>query len=99
MNADLGGLNDLSYLVIGAGHKVSNALGIGFAERTYENALCRELRKQRVTIDQQRCYKVLYDGHVVGEYIPDLVVADRLIVEVKAIDGLGRIERAQCINY
>jgi GxxExxY protein len=99
MNADCSGLNDISYGVIGAAQKVSRTLGIGFAEKTYERAMCIELRTALLLIDQQRVFPVLYEGHVVGEYVPDLIVSERVIVEIKAVACLEKIHHAQCINY
>ena len=100
MNTDRSELNAISYTIIGAAQKVSRKLGIGFPEKTYERALCVELRKAELLIDQQRLFEVLYEGHVVGEFIPDLIVEDRVIVEVKAIaTTLGAPHRSQGINY
>ena len=70
--------------VIGAACKVSSTLGIGFLEKVYENALAVELRKQGIAVEQQRGVLVRYEGEIVGEYVPDLIVEDAIIVEVKA---------------
>ena len=97
--AQRGELNDISFKIIGAAHKVSNALGVGFLEKVYENALCWEVRKDGLQVRQQAPVAVMYDGRVVGDYIPDLVVEDRIVVEIKATEAVDRIYRAQCINY
>ncbi len=68
MNADETVLNDLSERIIGSGMTVSNALGAGFLEKVYENALAHELRKAGLAVVQQRGLVVIYDGVVVGEY-------------------------------
>jgi GxxExxY protein len=92
-------LNGLSERIIGAAQAVSTALGPGFLEKVYENALCWELRKANLRIDQQRVFDVVYDGRIVGEYIPDLLVADSIIVEVKAAQSIDAAHRSQCLNY
>ncbi len=92
-------LNDSTYLVIGAAYKVSSALGSGFLEKVYENALSWELRKAGVIVEQQKSVAVIYDGRVVGDYVPDLLVNEHLVVEVKAVPALEGIHRAQCVNY
>jgi GxxExxY protein len=99
MNADPSGLNDITYRIIGAAQTVSRTLGIGFAEKTYERAMCVELRNAQLLVDRQKVFPVLYDGHLVGEYIPDLIVTERIIVEIKAVGSVDKVHRAQCISY
>jgi len=85
--------------VIGCAYEVSNTLGCGFLEKTYENALAIELRRNGIRVAQQKSIQVLYKGEPVGEGILDLLVDDLLIVEVKAIDELDEAHTAQCLNY
>jgi GxxExxY protein len=92
-------LNVITSSVISCAYRVSNAMGSGFLEKVYENALAVELRLSRVEFIQQPNYLVRYRGDVVGDYIPDLVVANSVIVEIKAIDALNRVHQAQCMNY
>ena len=92
-------LNRLSGAVIGAAQKVSSTLGYGFLEKVYENALCLELRNRGIAVHQQHPLQVSYEGVIVGDYIPDLLVEDCLIVEIKATHSLERIHRQQCLNY
>jgi len=92
-------LNEISYVIIGAAYKVSSALGSGFLEKVYENSLSWELRKAGVIVEQQKSVAVMYDGRVVGDYVPDLLVNELVVVEVKAIPALDGIHRAQCVNY
>jgi GxxExxY protein len=94
-----GELNDISFKIIGAAYKVNNTLGVGFLEKVYENALCWEMRKSSLEVAQQVSVPVMYDGREVGNYVPDLIVESRIVVEVKATDAADRIYRAQCINY
>jgi GxxExxY protein len=99
--ADMGRkeLDVISGTVIGAAHTVSSKPGQGFLEKVYENSLAVELRKTAYSVEHQRSVRVEYDGVIVGEYIPDLIVADAIIVEVKAVACLDRVHRQQCINY
>jgi hypothetical protein len=80
MYADSTGLNDLSGRVIGCAFTVLNTLGAGFAAKVYEYALKIELRAAGFTVAQQRSVKVHYNDGVVGEYFPDLLVEDVLLV-------------------
>ena len=99
MNADIPGLEAMSARIIGSAFNVSNALGCGFLEKVYENALTVEFRSTGIAYVQQPVCHVRHRGVIVGEYQPDLVVEDRLIVEVKALNSLNQVHHAQCINY
>jgi GxxExxY protein len=104
MNADKRGWsdaaeNELSEAILGAAYAVSNSLGAGFLEKVYENALAHELRKMGMRIDQQACLQVVYDGVVVGEYVADLIVEGRVLVELKAVKEFDDVHRAQVLNY
>ena len=66
-----------------------NTLGAGFLEKVYGNALAHELRKRGLAVVQQRGIKVVYDGVVVGEYFADLVVEEKLLVELKTAKSAG----------
>ena len=92
-------LNVLTSRIISCAAKVSNTLGAGFLERVYENAMAIELRARGLRFQQQQGFLVRYRDEVVGEYIPDLLVADSVIVEIKALDTLTSMHHAQCINY
>lgn len=85
--------------VIGAAYVVYNGLGHGFLEKVYESALAIELGKQGVGVKQQEPVLVRYDGQVVGEYVADMVVNGKVIVEVKAQASLDGAHEAQLINY
>jgi len=99
MNAEGQEMNVLSGAVIGAAQTVSTRLGFGFLEKVYENALAYEVRKLRLLVEQQRPVHVYYEDQVVGAYVPDLTVEGRLIVEIKALPGIDRAHRMQCLNY
>ena len=91
--------DELSDLVIGRAFTVLNSLGNGYAEKVYENALAHELRKSGLRAEQQIPLTVRYDGVVVGEYVADILVEGRLIIELKAAKGIDDNHIAQAINY
>ena len=101
MNADerRATINELTARVIGCAYRVSDALGCGFLEKVYENAMAHDLRKEGLRVEQQKKILVYYDGAVVGEYVADLVVEGMVVVELKAVRQLNEIHMAQCLNY
>ena len=92
-------LDIITERIIGCVYKVSNTLGSGFLEKVYENALTLELRKNGLKVKQQHGIQVRYDGVVVGEFAADLLVEDKVIIELKATKALDDIHMAQCLNY
>ena len=91
--------DDLTRTIIGCAFKVHNALGTGFLEKVYENALRIELDKSGFRIKQQEPIDVLYEGQVVGDYFADLWINDLIIVEVKAVQTLAKEHEVQLVNY
>jgi GxxExxY protein len=96
---DRADLDQLTEKVIGAAYAVSNVLGCGFLEKVYENAMLHELRKAGLAVQQQHPMQVFYNGVVVGDYVADLLVEEKLLVELKAVKELDEIHLAQCYNY
>jgi GxxExxY protein len=94
-----GGIDGLTEAVIGRAFAVQNTLGSGFLEKVYENALAHELRKAGIAVAQQRDIAVHYDVVVVGRCTVDLLVEDRLLVELKAVRTIDAVHAAQCLNY
>jgi GxxExxY protein len=92
-------LNQLTEKIIGCSFAVINSLGSGFLEKVYENALVVELRHAGLNVVQQKPVKILYRDVLVGEYIADLSVDNRVLVELKAIQALDDVHHAQCLNY
>jgi GxxExxY protein len=90
---------DITYSILGCAMEVANTLGHGLHEKPYENALLLELTQRGLKVAQQCRYEVLYKGHVVGEYIPDLVVGDRVIVDTKVVEKITDHDRGQMLNY
>jgi GxxExxY protein len=91
--------DDLTQMIIGCAYKVHNALGPGFLERVYENALRIELEKLGLRVRQQEPINVTYEGAVVGEYYADLWVDESVVIELKALQGLAKAHEVQLVNY
>ncbi|NCU27903.1 GxxExxY protein [Candidatus Nomurabacteria bacterium] len=91
--------NKLTEVIIGAFYDVYNALGFGFLEKVYENALKLELEKRGMRVESQRPIKVLYKGAIVGEYFADLCVEDKVIIELKATEGIRVEHEMQLFHY
>ncbi len=90
---------ELTEKIIKAAYKVHNALGFGFLEKVYQNALVIELKKMCLRVSSEVPIKVYYDHEVVGEYVADLVVEDKVILELKAVKELAEIHEVQLVNY
>ncbi|GIK73568.1 MAG: hypothetical protein BroJett021_25560 [Chloroflexota bacterium] len=89
----------LTDTILAAFYSVYNALGYGFLEKVYENALLHELRKRGLKVEVQKRLLVYYDGVVVGEYFADLLVEDKVILELKAAEAIEESHTAQLVNY
>lgn len=92
-------IDKITEKVIGSAFSVANALGVGFLEKVYENALAYEIAKGGLQVKQQSPIQVYYDGIVVGEYFTDLLIEGQVLVELKHIRELDDIHMAQCLNY
>jgi GxxExxY protein len=80
-------------------YKVYNTLGYGFLERIYENAMMIELKREDIPAFSQYAIKVFYEDEIVGEYFADILVDDKVIVEIKAARNLALENEAQLLNY
>ena len=92
-------LKEEVFQVVGCAMEVLNALGHGLLEKPYENALVVEFGLQGIPYKQQPRFDVIYKGVKVGDYIPDLIVFDKVVVDAKTIDLITDIERGQILNY
>jgi GxxExxY protein len=90
---------EITDAIIRAFYAVYNTLGYGFLEKVYENALAHELSKSGLKVQQQASIQVCYDGQVIGDYYADLVIQDKVIVEIKAVEKLSPQHTAQLLNY
>jgi len=85
--------------IIGFAFEVLNEVGPSLLEKVYENSLVVLFRQNGVAFDQQRRFEVKFRGTKVGEFIPDLIAFDAVIVDTKVIDQISDRERGQMLNY
>lgn len=92
-------LDELTAAVIGAAIEVHRQLGPGLDEVTYESGLCVEFRLRSIRFSRQLIVPVLYKGEVIGEKRLDLIVDNRIVVELKAVECLTALHMAQLRTY
>ena len=97
--AEIVDINDLTYKINGAIYEVNRVLGSGFLEKVYENALLVELNERGLKSESQIPINVKYKNEIVGDYIADVIVENKVILEIKAIEALQKIHEAQLLNY
>lgn len=90
---------DITEKILRAFYKVYNTLGFGFLEKVYSRALMIELRREGLEVLREHPIDVYYDDFKVGQYFADLIVENKVIVEIKAAEGLCPEHDAQLINY
>lgn len=92
-------INNVTYAINGAAFEVNRILGSGFLEKVYENALLIELKARGLNAESQVPVKVFYKKKVVGEYIIDILVEKKVIVELKTAEKFDNVHEAQLLNY
>lgn len=90
---------DITEKIIKAFYNVYNSLGYGFLERVYENAMMIELKSLNLNCEKQKQIKVFYKNENVGEYYADIIVEDKVIIELKAAEGIVDEHEHQLLNY
>ena len=90
---------ELTEVIIGVFYEVYNELGFGFLEKIYEEAMARVLRKKGIEVKQQSPVPVWFRGEEIGSYEADLVVANSVLVELKACKGLDSSHESQLLHY
>jgi GxxExxY protein len=90
---------DLTAKIIECAFKVHKKLGFGFLESVYQNALAIELTKADLKAEQEKKVQVSYDGQVIGDFTADVVVEEKVILELKSVKQLHAAHEAQLINY
>ena len=85
--------------IIGCAMEVLNAIGHGFHEKTYENALVVEFCLRNILFEQQRIFDIFYKREKVGEYIPDLLAFGKVVIDTKVIEKITDRELGQMMNY
>jgi len=90
---------NLTFKIRGCVYEVFRVLGAGFLEQVYQQALLHELEAQGLRADCQRALEVTYKGKPVGLYVADILVEDRIVLELKAVQSLTKAHEAQLLNY
>ncbi len=90
---------DLVFRVIGRAMAVHNALGHGLREKTYENSLAVEFKHQGLEYSKQTKFPVYYRNELVDEFMPDLVVEKRVILDTKPVETIIDDHRGTMLNY
>ena len=89
----------LSEKVLGMAFKIHNILGPGLLEHCYQEAFCIELKKNGVLFEREKVFSLFYIGEYIGGYRADLVVDNKIILELKSVKELNPCMEAQIINY
>lgn len=92
-------LKEETHAVIGCAMEVLNAVGHGLREKTYERGLIVEFRLRDISWETQRVFPVVYKGETVDEFIPDLIVFGKVVVDAKVIERITDHERGRMLNY
>ncbi len=90
---------ELSYAIVGMAMKVHRELGPGFLEKVYENALMVLFRNEQIQAEQQGSIKVFFQNEIVGNYVADILVDDKIILELKTVEKITDVHTAQALNY
>jgi GxxExxY protein len=91
--------SDITGEILKALYKVYNELGYGFLEKVYENSLAFELQANGLFVQQQLPINVFYNGKIAGEYFADLIVENKVIIEIKTASVIDKSHEAQLLNY
>ena len=90
---------ELTQSIIGSAMEVHRILGPGFLESVYEEALSHEFTLKGLAYERQKVLAVKYKSIVAGRFVADYVIADKVLVELKAIKMLTKVDEAQILNY
>jgi GxxExxY protein len=90
---------DLVFQIVGCAFDVVKELGHGLHEKPYENALVIAFQDAEIPVQQQVSHPIHFKGRLVGEYVPDLIVGEAVIVDTKVIEHITDHERGQMLNY
>ena len=90
---------ELTKDILASAFRVHNSIGCGLLEKVYGNAMSWDLKLNKRNDVEEKEFKVVYREREVGAYYGDLVVDEKVIVEVKAVEKLNNVHRAQLLNY
>lgn len=90
---------DLSFRIMESVFEVHNVLGPGYSENIYESALAKEFKERKINYERQRLIDVYYKGEKIGEYRLDMVVEEKIVLELKAVSEVNEIFESQLLSY
>ena len=90
---------ELTEEIIGCAYRVYNKMGFGFLESVYEKCLLIELLKSGLSAESQKPITVFYENEIVGEFVADIIVNDRIILELKSVKQIAKAHEIQLVNY
>ena len=99
MTADKYLYTDLTYKIRGAFYEIYNTLGPGFKEIVYQKALAKELKIRGLNFEQEKSIPIIYKEEKIGIYKPDFVVENKIIIEIKSVTHLTKIDEIQLYYY
>ncbi len=100
MNKQNKELNDLSFKITGCAYEVHKTLGPGLLESTYELCLCHEFEKRGIKFERQKVISIIYKDAIINNaYKMDILVDDKIIIELKSVDSIQPIHTAQLLTY
>ena len=91
--------SEITEEIIGQAFNIYNALGSGFLESIYKKALTKKLKEKGFDVRCEHPVKVFFEGEIVGDFFCDILVNEKVILELKAIESLNRIHEVQLVNY
>ncbi len=92
--------NELAKIVVDLGFKIYKKLGAGLFENVYEECLFHDIKKFGLKVEKQKSLSIIYDDLVIeNAFKIDLLVEDKLILEIKTVDYLNDIHKAQILTY
>ncbi|MBN2376156.1 MAG: GxxExxY protein [Sedimentisphaerales bacterium] len=91
--------SDITEKIIGCAYNVYNSLGYGFLESVYEKCMMIELKEAKLQVEAQKPITVKYRDFVVGDFVADILVEDKIIVELKSVTQIVTAHEAQLVNY
>ena len=90
---------ELTEEIIGCAYRVYNKMGFGFLESVYEKCLLIELLKSGLSAESQKPITAFYENEIVGEFVADIIVNDRIILELKSVKQIVKAHEVQLVNY
>ena len=90
---------ELSDKIIGYAINVHKTVGPGFLEHVYEESMCVELKLNNIPYERQKVYSIFYKNNPVGTYFADLVINNKIILEIKSVPFINKHMHSQLLNY